>query len=163
MLGFESTVTAEAVEVTCRLSRQRADRCVQQRYLAGCLAAHDAAASRQSSGTCAGSRASQSTTRPRQSTEISQHSSNISRILSRPRWTRDFIPESGRAEHLGCLLLGEPFELGQRDGFAIGRRKPRDEQRDALAELELQIRGLVRGGAGGIDDVAASRDRIARV
>src|SRR6266540_3378674 len=67
------------------------------------------------------------------------------------------------AEHLARLLLREPLELGQSNRFTVWRREPRDEQGDALAELELQIRGLVRVAAGGVYEVGAVGNGIARL
>jgi len=73
-------------------------------------------------------------------------------------------PRKRCADHLGRLLLRKPSQLGKRDRFTVRRRKPGDEQRDALAELELQVRRLViRSGAGRGGDIGASRDGIASV
>jgi hypothetical protein len=75
----------------------------------------------------------------------------LSRIFSRPRWTRDFMHESDVPSISAASFWVSPWSSVSVMASRYGEGS-RDEERDALAELQLQIRRLVRPAGSGHTD-----------
>src|SRR6185503_5986906 len=52
-------------------------------------------------------------------------------------------PRKRDPDHLGGVLLRKALELGERDRFAVGRRKSGDEKSDAVQKVRSEFRRLL--------------------
>ena len=105
---------------------------------------------------------------PRLSVATSQHCLTSVANWRRPRWTRDFMPDTRDAFQSGGIDLTATFEVGQYEGPPVVAGQRIDEGSDARSQLgqrrclivEPGVRAdvLTAFGFGG-DDFAASSGR----